>query len=205
MLMTLLQMHPPLVLKAALLSLIVIVPFIVHQYRAYRVFCAGAGIDSGGLAVWCAATPPFIYNYVQAHYWNVGFLRYWTLAQLPNILLAVPPLVAIIAFSINYFRTVFFPHLLAFLSRSKLSPPARGIMPVSITPHVVHAFALASVLLLAAHTQIALRLVASMPFTYWAAARVLMEYPRAGKWWVGWSVVWGAISIVLWAVFLPPA
>jgi len=35
--------------------------------------------------------------------------------------------------------------------------------------------------------------------------RLLVEHPRLGKWWVGWSVVWGAVSLVLWWTFLPPA
>ena len=67
------------------------------------------------------------------------------------------------------------------------------------------ALALGLVLLLAAHTQIALRQAPALPATHWAAAWLLVAHPRAGRAWVFWSVVWGAMSIVLWAVFLPPA
>ena len=75
----------------------------------------------------------------------------------------------------------------------------------AIIPHALHALAIALVLLFAAHTQIALRQAAALPTTYWAAAWLVAEHPRAGKAWVTWSVVWGAVSVVLWAVFLPPA
>jgi len=61
-----------------------------------------------------------------------------------------------------------------------------------------------------------------MPVTYWAGAWLVVEFRgqdysssgnvdaekkgwRWGRWWVGWSFVWGMISLVLWAAFLPPA
>ena len=86
------------------------------------------------------------------------------------------------------------------------SPPTRSpFLRPSLAPHAIHALALSLLLLFASHTQIVLRLAASMPLTYWAAAWLLVERPRAGRLWVGWSVVWGAVSCVLWGVFLPPA
>ena len=65
-------------------------PFISHQYSAYRLFCTSAISTT---APWCASFPPSVYTYVQAKYWNVGFLRYWTPEQLPNFALGAPPLV----------------------------------------------------------------------------------------------------------------
>ncbi|KAG2364390.1 hypothetical protein BDR07DRAFT_1401578 [Suillus spraguei] len=52
---------------------------------------------------------------------------------------------------------------------------------------------------------ISLRLLPSLPLTYWAGARLILDLPKWGKAWVTWSVLWGALSCVLWAVFLPPA
>ncbi|KAG8903749.1 ER membrane glycoprotein subunit of the GPI transamidase complex-like protein [Tulasnella sp. 403] len=44
-----------------------------------------------------------------------------------------------------------------------------------VLPHAIHAFVLSCVLLFASHTQIALRLSSSMPYTYWAAASLVMK------------------------------
>mgnify|MGYP001807012590 CR=1 FL=1 len=30
---------------------------------------------------WCSSRVPYVYGFVQLLYWNVGFLRYWTLQQ----------------------------------------------------------------------------------------------------------------------------
>ena len=203
--LTLEQLPISRICKAAVLCLIIVSPFLLHQYRAYQTFCLGA--VAGNVPVWCTRTLPFIYSYVQDYYWNVGFLRYWTLSQLPNILLAAPPLLSIFSYSTVHLRANLVPALLALIPGSRTPPldTTRTLTPFSITPHAVHSLLLASVLLFAAHTQIALRFAASLPLTYWAAAWLVLEHPRGGRWWVSWSVVWGAISIVLWAVFLPPA
>ncbi|OSD00408.1 glycosyltransferase family 76 protein [Trametes coccinea BRFM310] len=184
--------------------------FVYHQYRAYELFCSGQATP----APWCASFPPSIYGYVQAKYWNVGFLRYWTVQQLPNFLLGTPPLALLIAFTLRYTHLAFLPRLFAFFSSTAPERRSAGgtreagrspFLTPAIAPHVIHGLVLCLLLLFASHTQIVLRQAASMPLTYWAAAWFLVERPRMGRWWVGWSVVWGAVSCVLWAAFLPPA
>ena len=94
----------------------------------------------------------------------------------------------------------------------------------SLTPHVIHALVLTATILFTSHVQIMLRLAGGVPVFYWAGVWLVvggsswvgagesggggeMEkgMGRCGKWWVGWSVVWGAVSLVLWVAFLPPA
>jgi phosphatidylinositol glycan class V len=179
-----------------LFSGITFLPFVYHQYTAYQTFC----INSSAPAPWCARNPPTIYTYVQSTYWNVGFLRYWTISQLPNFLLAAPILLLLMYFTI---RQIYKAGRL--IMSSTKPPPTLPFLSPSITPHAIHALFLTTTLLFGSHTQIALRLAGSMPFTYWAAAWLLIERPVWGKWWVGWSVVWGFVSIVLWSTFLPPA
>ncbi|KAI8976384.1 GPI mannosyltransferase 2 [Trametes punicea] len=196
------------VLYASALCSLACAFFVYHQYHAYRIFCTG----TAARARWCDAVPPSIYTYVQAKYWNVGFLRYWTLQQLPNFLLGAPPLLLLFTFTLRYVRLALIPRLitLALGPTSVSGPPNHnGAQPPflspSIAPHVIHALIHALLLLFASHTQIVLRLAASMPLTYWAAAWLLVEWPALGKLWVDWSVIWGAVSCVLWGVFLPPA
>ena len=181
---------------ALALTLLTFSPMIYHQYSGYQVFCQETDIP----APWCSNSPPSIYTYVQSKYWNVGFLQYWTPQQLPNFLLAAPVLVLLSYYSTQSVRS--FANSLTY----KVHP--RGLSPFesqSLAPHGIHAFIFTSIIVFASHTQIILRFAASLPFTYWSAARLLVEHPRLGKWWVGWSVVWGAVSLVLWSTFLPPA
>ncbi len=61
--------------------------FIIPQAVAYKEYCT-----DGNTRPWCSRLPPSIYSWVQDHYWEVGFLRYWTLNNLPLFLLAAPML-----------------------------------------------------------------------------------------------------------------
>lgn len=170
-------------------------PFVAYQFAAYLTFCTDVSSTN---ANWCAKFPPSIYTHVQSTYWNVGFLRYWTLAQIPNFLIAAPPIIVILTFA--------FEHLSSLLSETKRKSMQPGFgSSLSLTPHAIHAVVFTSILLFASHTQIVVRLAASMPFTYWAAAWIYLKYPTCGTAWVTWSVLWGLISVILWGTFLPPA
>ena len=176
-----------------------ILPFIGFQTIAYTIFCLD---NSLRVVKWCSMFPPSIYTHVQSTYWNVGFLRYWTLSQLPNFLIACPPFFPIFAFALDHFRS--FPSELLRRTKGPINQ-SEVRRKLSLTPHAIHAVIFSFVLLFASHTQIILRLAASMPFTYWAAAWLYMKHPSYGTAWVTWSVVWGLISLILWATFLPPA
>ncbi|KZT43667.1 mannosyltransferase [Sistotremastrum suecicum HHB10207 ss-3] len=182
-------------LKSILYVAITIAPFVYHQFTAWVTFCQ----DDGLSVEWCKRFPPLIYSHVQATYWNVGFLRYWTPSQIPNFLICSPPLLLLFWSSTDVISRLFRSH-----TQSGLAKQASMVLP-HMVPHAIHAIVLTSWILVAAHTQIILRLASSMPFLYWSAARLILEQPKLGAWWVGWSVTWGCISSILWAVFLPPA
>lgn len=168
-------------------------PSLLHQRGAYRVFCLSEAANQAQRSPWCSHLIPSVYTHVQRTYWNVSFLSYWTLSQLPNIALALPLLVPLLFYSI--------PHTFSLLRGKSLG----SLRPLTTAAHSVHAAFLSITLLTNAHTQIALRLLSALPCTYWAAAALLMERPQWGRAYVVWAVLWGATSIVLWVAFLPPA
>jgi GPI mannosyltransferase 2 len=189
--------------KAAACALAIFSPLAAYQMIAYKTFCTGEVTPS-----WCHNTVPSIYDYVQKKYWNSGFMLYWTPAQLPNIILACPSLAVILAFCKHHMHSV----STALLPRSRHNPVqvhSYGVkdpfLHLGLTPHVIHASVMSGVLIFAAHTQIVLRLAASMPLTYWAGAWLLVEHPRCGRLWVAWCMIWGTVSTILWVAFLPPA
>ncbi|KAF8504005.1 GPI mannosyltransferase 2 [Gautieria morchelliformis] len=184
------------------LSVLLSLPFVIHQIYGYLTFCAPSTTTTSIKPVWCSRRFPLIYTYVQSTYWNVGFLRYWTIQQLPNFLIASPVLFLLSFSSITHVSRVI-PHVVS--PRLKSEPTTSPIVTFAVLPHAIHAFIFTCMLLFASHTQIILRLASSMPFTYWSAARLFFEHPKCAKAWVAWSVVWGAMNIVLWTVFLPPA
>jgi phosphatidylinositol glycan class V len=61
--------------------------FALPQAIAYLQYCTPEPSRP-----WCSQFPPSIYSWVQKHYWNVGFLSYWTPNNIPLFLLAAPML-----------------------------------------------------------------------------------------------------------------
>jgi phosphatidylinositol glycan class V len=69
-------------------------------------------------------------------------------------------------------------------------------------------------LIFSSHTQIALRVISGDPVVWWNVAAMAFDWgnslesrkmTKAGKAWVWWTVIWGAVSLVLWAGHYPPA
>ncbi|KAF7428396.1 ER membrane glycoprotein subunit of the GPI transamidase complex-like protein [Pleurotus ostreatus] len=180
----------------------VFAPFIYHHCNAYLAFCLSADVSA---PEWCSRTIPSIYSYVQAKYWNVGLFKYWTLQQLPNFILPAPVLLILFSFSFWYLRNLC-PDRRA-VERRPSSPSSSNFLTLKLVPHVIHTCFMGVTLLVASHTQIALRLAASMPTIYWAAAWLHCHKPThsLARLWVWWSFLWGSISIILWTAFLPPA
>lgn len=122
---------------------------------------------------------------------NIGFLNYWTPAQIPNIAIASPVL------AVSLFGTFRF-----FTSRTALSR--------RLAPMMLHHASMTFLLLFGSHTQIALRVISTDPVFWWILADISFEKGRSGmnrvgRAWLWWAVIWGAISIVLWAGHYPPA
>ncbi|XP_026857435.2 GPI mannosyltransferase 2 isoform X2 [Electrophorus electricus] len=98
-------------LTSALCITVVVLPFGLFQLYGYYTFCRPTVTqeqvpdvllnlaDKKGYRVpdeaaptpsWCLMRIPILYSYIQDVYWDVGFLRYFKLKQIPNFLLALP-------------------------------------------------------------------------------------------------------------------
>lgn len=163
-----------------------ILPFLIYQTYCYVKFCIpntvalphfifSHGIENGYVfpgsnSSWCRRPVPFAYSYVQEHYWNVGFLKYYQLKQIPNFILALP-IVCIVLSGVRRFvgsyRTLIL--YLGFIEGN-----VRGELPLATFAYVAHCFALTVFSVLMIHVQVATRLLASSsPVPYWFCASML--------------------------------
>src|SRR5690349_21015530 len=88
---------------------------------------------------WCAQFLPFGYVHVQGKYWNVGFLQYYELKQIPNFILAFP-ITYFILWTAYHFITANKQTLwsLGFVRRKK-APNVRNLwMQESCFVYIVH-------------------------------------------------------------------
>ena len=79
-------------LKLIIFNGIILAPFILFQLYGYVSYCMPPADVTHDTAYspWCDKLIPLPYSYIQDSYWNVGFLRYFELKQIPNFLLATP-------------------------------------------------------------------------------------------------------------------
>ena len=131
---------------------------------------------------------------------NVGFLRYWTLSQLPLFLLASPVLSWLLVSGMEIMREP---------SRS-----LRTMIPGKDEPYrtLVRTLAASQVLLGVMaithyHVQIITRLSSGYAVLHWFAASCLLDKKRQtwGTAITVFVVMYGAVQGVLFASFLPPA
>ncbi|KAK1759611.1 GPI mannosyltransferase 2 [Echria macrotheca] len=172
---------------------------LIPQAVAYRRFCAAPPSGAEAVSVprpsWCDGYLPSIYAFVQAHYWNNGFLRYWTLSNLPLFLLAAPVLVVLAVSGVGMMRRAG--------TGSTGSEPGRlrGLIRAAAAAQVLLGLLVAT----NSHVQIISRISSGCPMWYfWLAERVL-EGDKWGRRAVVFMVVYAAVQAALFALFLPPA
>ncbi|NXW60767.1 PIGV mannosyltransferase, partial [Eurystomus gularis] len=190
-----------LVSSAVLMCAGIFLPFAVFQYYAYLRFCGPGAVpaqtvpepllqlalDKGYRPVamngvkppWCSQRFPVVYSYIQDTYWNVGFLRYFELRQMPNFLLALP--VTLLGSWAAWTYLIANPrHCLTLgLERRKSEEegkPRAGFCCPAVFVYVVHATVLLAFGFFCMHVQVLTRFLgSSSPVLYWFSAHLLQE------------------------------
>ncbi|XP_043255878.1 GPI mannosyltransferase 2 [Colletes gigas] len=122
---------------------------------------------------WCHAKIPIAYSYIQTKYWNVGFLNYYELKQIPNFILAFPILVIMITCIKEYFlehRKYFYT--LGFVkSTENKELVTTNKYPSEMLVFILHGLFLTVFCILFVHIQVSTRLISSAsPLIYWYCA-----------------------------------
>ncbi|KAJ5460277.1 GPI mannosyltransferase 2 [Penicillium daleae] len=176
---------------------------IVPQMLAYREYC----MSGGDLRPWCSWTVPSIYNWVQSFYWDVGFLRYWTVSNIPLFLLAAPMLAVLCKSA-----------LWALKAPSTLRSDSGGTSSSQVSPGsmlfrlAVPQGLLAVMALTSYHVQIVNRISSGYPVWYWWLVSTAMgsfQDPQKSRRGLSIAaqamVAYALIQAVLFGSFLPPA
>lgn len=133
-----------------------------------------------------------------AHHRNIGLLKYWEVAQIPNFALAAPVLVACGAVCCRVFGSMG-TSLLAAVATPWRTGQADLLWA---TPYAIHLAFLTLLLLFWSHVQIALRFATpgGMPLLWWGLA----QWRHAEQALYG-LVLYNAVASLLYAGFYPPA
>lgn len=184
-------------LKVLLCAIVAGAAFAVIQSYFYSLYCEDNpfemneavrkyGIEKKFLlagerkADWCSYPLPFSYSYLQSHYWNVGFLKYYEFKQIPNFLLASPILITIIYHSIQFIMAN--PNIALQLGLLQTRSNAENVKS-NLFVYVVHAFALSVFCLFFVHIQVSTRmLTSSTPFIYWICAQHFQKEQHLNSW-----------------------
>lgn len=176
--------------------LLSVTPFVLLQTYNYIIFCTeranttvipahvinygtennlimpGSSIKSS----WCTDTIPIAYSYIQQKYWNVGFLKYYEIKQIPNFFLALPIIYIMLRCIIEYFiENKYQLYRLKFLRTKKYEKITRlKRYPVQMFPFIIHGLFLTIFCILFVHIQVSTRLLGSAsPLLYWFCATIL--------------------------------
>lgn len=189
-----------LVLTSLLGTATIALPFVAFQYYGYRTFCTpsvslerippvllslaerkGYRVpdENSPPPLWCMRPLPMLYSHIQDVYWDVGFLRYFELKQIPNFILALP--MATLGIIAIYAYVQANPELCLRLGlwetneNKGLEKPVPGFFNPRVFVYVVHASVLLVFGALCMHVQVLTRFMASSsPVPFWISAHLLL-------------------------------
>ncbi|KAJ2824996.1 ER membrane glycoprotein subunit of the GPI transamidase complex-like protein [Coemansia erecta] len=188
--------------------------FVGFQVYGHRKYCLQTLYPEHQSRDYCAGFPATVYSFVQSEYWDVGFLRYYTLQQLPNFLLAAPMIVLSVAGLYTYvahdplrFATLGWRRSSrSAASNNSSAELATAFLGDRLLPHVYLWALLVAIGVTTMHVQMITRMFSGVPAVFWFAAHAVAVGRRATQWAVtGYFVGYGLAGVVLFSNFFPPA
>ena len=128
---------------------------------------------------------------------NVGFLRYWTVSNLPLFLLAAPMLVVMLKSGLGYLAVPQLPAAGKPAETSRLSSLVQSAAAAQVL--------LALLAVTTYHVQIITRISSGYPLWHWWLAEKLIRGDKSASLLVMFMVIYASIQGALFASFLPPA
>lgn len=124
--------------------------------------------------------PPPIYMRAQSYYWDIGFLHYFRLSQLPNFLLALPSFVLVIV-ALHLFVHAMTPLVVAISPSTGNSLSYTYRLSHFLSPHLpyihfVQLVALGTFAFFFMHVQVTPRFLLSSPACHWVLALILKSH-----------------------------
>lgn len=162
-------------------TLVQVTPFILYTAYCRNLFCSGfievsqevknqalaEGYVLPGQSQELCVNSVLPYSYVQAHYWNVGFLKYFTLKQLPNFFLALPIVLIISATSLQHFLKVGIFQLFSMERKQTL----KDLNQPQLNVFYAHGLVLSLFCFFCINVQVSTRMLcSSSPLLYWICA-----------------------------------
>ena len=189
------QNVPRFLLANLLRSLIVLSGFILFMAHGYYSLCMPSERP------WCHQAFPNVYSFVQEHYWNVGFLRYYTWGNIPNFILAIPMITLSIFCIMSY--VLHDPKRMLFL-RNTINHEKHSVFlnQGQLVPHILLLSFMLVYIVLVAHVQIITRVFSFMPIIPWYLAELCL---RGIRWPLYVFCGYGLVNSVLFAAYYPPA
>lgn len=187
------------ILKQAFGVILCFAGLVVFEYYGYVEYCSDARERP-----WCTRSLPLIYSFVQDHYWNNGFLRYYQFKQLPNFIFAFPMIYLSYRGIREYFRpmSICWRELKVQVKSKKL---AKSYHNPQMFPIIVLWIFMLVYCVLFMHVQVITRFMTSMPAVYWFGAHLILNKKKIGRMVVYYFIIYGLTTCLTFSLFLPPA
>lgn len=159
------------------------VSFVISNVYPYWIFCFLEECPQ-----WCYNKIPSLFTHAQSHYWNNGFLKYWTPNNIPNFIFPLPTIIInTLSFKLFLFRY-----------------PMGKLIPILLVNAVV---LIGGVFFW--HVQILTRISSFLPILNWTLSILHLSGDSSDRFtfkiFVTYLIVWNIVHPSLFAAFLPPA